>query len=236
MFPKCCMVLNCCKFLVICLLFVQTPWAQEQNDLDGFFRAVTDGRDELVASLVQEHPEWVNRELFLGIRPLYRAAVLGRSQVAQILIENGADLQATTDRGSMPLHAAAQNGHLAVVEMLLAARVSADPVDESGVTPLHLAARSKHDNVMRELLRNGADPNRVDKSGRTPLHHAAGLGRLSSVQVLVAAGAELNPLDRAGYSPLGRARVSQRNDFAEVGAWLEAQGGEDIRPEPKDKK
>jgi ankyrin repeat protein len=229
-------VLKYCKFFVIFLVLSQTSVAQTPVDMDGFFLAVSDGRSDVVAALVKEHPEWIDQPMYLGIRPLYRAAVLGRSDVAQILIENGADLQATTDRGSLPLHAAAQNGHLAIVQMLIAARAEVNAVNGSGATALHLATRYKRDKVMTELLRNGADTNIRDKSGRTPLHFAAGLGRMEQAQELVEAGAEKSPVDKAGYSPLGWARTLKRNNFGSVAGWLEAAGGEDIRPVTKEKK
>ena len=231
-------MLNRCKHLVI-LFFLPTiaALAQPEPDLDTLFRAVTDGRAELVRSLVQEHPDWVDRELYLGIRPLYRASVLGRSEIAQILIDSGADIQGGTERGTLPLHAASQNGHLAIVEMLLAARAQPDAVDESGATALLLAARHKQNKVMTELLRNGANPNIRDNDGRTPLHFSAGLGQYEAVQILVEGGAELSPVDDAGYSPLGWARTLKRNGFGDVGGWLEARGGEDIRPpEPEENK
>lgn len=225
-----------CKRLVIVFLLFQVVGAQPQTDMDRFFLAVTDGEAEQVADLAREHPEWINQPMYLGIRPLYRAAVLGRAAVAQILVDNGADLKATTERGSWPLHAAAQNGHLAVVEILLAARAPVNPINETGATPLHLACRYKRDKVMEELLRNGADPNIRDENGRTPLHFAAGLGRMEAAQKLVAAGAEKSPVDNLGYSPLGWARTLKRNNFGDVAGWLEAAGGEDIRPPAEEEK
>ena len=114
-----------CKRLVglLVLLFgFMAVQAQGVGDLDTFFRAVTDGRGDRTRELLTAHPEWVNREIYSGIRPLYRAATLGRPEVTQILLENGANLGAKTDHGSQALHAASQNGHLAVVLLLVASR------------------------------------------------------------------------------------------------------------------
>ena len=233
MFLKCNKVLRICKLLVtfwmICCQIGPLS-AQSEQDLDSFFRAVTDGRSEEVGPMLQQHPDWVDRELFLGIRPLYRAAVLGRSEVAQILIESGADVAATTDRGTQALHAASQNGHVAIVMMLLASEAPTAALNESGASPLHLAARYKREKVVDLLLKNGVDPNQRDAEGATPLHIAAGLGQPDLVRLLVEAGAELSPIDKAGYSPLGWARTAQRNSFGDVGGYLEAKGAQDIRP------
>lgn len=233
MFLKVIQVLKACKFfaksVLGVLLFLSAVWAQDP-DLDAFYRAVTDGRGELVGPMLKAHPDWIERELFFGIRPLYRASVLGRSEVAQILMEGGADIAATTARGNQPLHAASQNGHLGIVQMLLARKAPTDMQNQDGSTPLHLAVRQKRLKVIKELLRNGADTNVADKNGRTPLHLAAWLGRLDLVQLLVDSGAELSPLDKAGYSPLGWTRTAKRNSYGDVGGYLESKGAKDVRP------
>lgn len=224
--------------MLLGFLSLQFAAAQEE-DVDAFYRAVTDGSQEIVAPLLEAHPDWVERELFFGIRPLYRASVLGRAEIAQMLLKAGADVAAKTDRGNQPLHAATQNGYLAVVEILLSHKAPTDQVNEKGFTPLHLAALYKRDKVLKELLRNGADPNILDKRGRTPLHLAAGLGRLDLVQPLVESGASLSVVDKAGYSPLGWARTAKRNSYGDVGGYMEAKGAKDIRPpetDPKKKK
>ena len=227
------------KFFVKCALlglFTFPSAGAQEADVDAFYRAVTDGSQEVVAPLLKAHPDWVDRELFFGIRPLYRASVLGRADIAQMLIEAGADVGARTDRGNQPLHAAAQNGYLSVVEILLSHKAPTDQANENGMTALHIAALYKRDRVLKELLRNGADPNIVDKRGRTPLHLAAGLGRLDLVQPLVESGASLSVVDKAGYSPLGWARTAKRNSYGDVGGYLEAKGAKDIRPPEKDSK
>lgn len=214
-------------FFVACL---QSAWAEPNQDLDLFFRAVTDGREQVVTRLLKDHPEWVEREFFLGIRPLYRASVLGRSAVVQVLLENGAKANDLTDRQTSSLHAASRNGHLAVVGMLLAYKADPAAVDQDRDTPLHLAARHKHLKVASELLKGGADPNAVNTLGRTPLHEAAGLGQFELVRVLVEGGAGLDPVDAAGYTPLGWARTAKRNSYGDVGGYLESRGASDVRP------
>lgn len=225
----------CKSFVALYLLLsIGLALAEPPADLDAFFRAVTDGRTGVVKQSLEAHPDWLERELFFGIRPLYRASVLGRPEVAQYLIESGAELTARTDRGYQPLHAAAQNDHQAIVLMLLAAKAPPSEPNVYGDTPLHLATRFKRLEVVEELLRNGAEVNIANDRGRTPLHLAAGLGRPDLVTLLVENGAELSPVDRMGYSPLGLARTWKRNSYGDVGGYLEARGAEDIRPELKE--
>ncbi|KAJ1472114.1 ankyrin repeat-containing domain protein, partial [Baffinella frigidus] len=54
-----------------------------------------------------------------GWTPIYIAASAGYDALAQILLDEGANVNAVTKLGVMPLHRAAQNGNDAVIEILL---------------------------------------------------------------------------------------------------------------------
>lgn len=208
-------------------------WAQTSGDLDEFYRSVTDGRAEIVREGLRENPDWANAELFLGIRPVYRASVLGREEIVGLLLEAGADVNARTDRGTHALHAAAQHGYDPILHRLLAAGADVNPRNDEGQTPLFLAIRNGHEESAEALLARGAEVNVVDIHGRTPLHYAAGLGRLKTVSLLLGNGAELNGVDKEGYSPLGLCRAWKRNQFEQVGPALVAAGAVDVQPPPR---
>lgn len=213
------------------LSMTMTSMAQSVGDLDEFFRSVTDGTVEIVREGLRQHPEWANAELFSGIRPVYRATVLGREEIVAVLISAGADVNATTERGTLALHAAAQNGHEKIFDRLIAAGAKVDRANDTGQTPLHLAVRYNHPQLTRKLLEQGADPSRADTGGRTPLHFAAGLGLRDSVDLLLAHGADLDPVDHEGFTPLGWCRTLKRNEFESVAQILQGKGGTDLRPE-----
>lgn len=219
-------------FLVLGLWFLgSSSVAQPVSDLDAFFRAVTDGRAEKVQADLGRHPEWVNAELFLGIRPLYRAAVLGRAEVVAVLMQAGADLNATTDQQSYPLHAAARHGYLDILRGLLAGGATVNVENSEGQTPLHLAARFKQTKAVEVLLAYGADPNLRDQNGRAPLHYAAGLGQIESLNLLLDGGANYDVLDSEGFSPLGLSISWRRNAFLEVQEKLGNLGAVDAQPD-----
>jgi ankyrin repeat protein len=220
---------------IVALLFViscsTAAWAQPTGELDEFFRSVTDGRIEIVAAGLRQHPEWANAELFLGIRPVYRASVLGREEVLALLLEAGADVNATTDRGTHPLHAAAQHGYPKIMDRLLAAGATVDAANDAGQTPLFLAVRYGHEDLAERLVAKGASLQTVDWVGRTPLHYAAGLGHLASVRFLVDNGSPLDLVDSQGFSPLGLCQTWKRNEFELVSQYLTGRGARDLRPE-----
>ncbi len=216
--------------LLLALSYGGAAWAQTTGDLDEFFRSVTDGRTEIVREGLRQNPDWANAELFMGIRPVYRAAVLNREDIVALLLEAGADVNARTDRGTHALHAAAQHGYDPILQRLLAAGAEVDAANDEGQTPLFLAIRNGHEGSAEALLAKGANVAVVDVHGRTPLHYAAGMGRLKTVQLLLGNGASFDSVDKEGYSPLGLCRAWKRNDFLEVDALLSSLGAKDVRP------
>ncbi len=205
--------------------------AQPVSDLDAFFRAVTDGRTDKVQADLGRHPEWVNAELFLGIRPLYRASVLGRAEVVAVLLKAGADVNATTDQQSYPLHAAARHGYLEILRELLAGGATVNVENSEGQTPLHIAARFKQTKAIEVLLAYGAETNLVDQNGRTPLHYASGLGQVDGMNLLLESGANFDVVDSEGFSPLGLSISWRRNNFLAVQEKLGSLGAVDAQPD-----
>lgn len=130
-----------------------------------------------------------------GMTGLHWAAERGDVEIARLLLDAGADLEAVTRLGAYrPLHLAARGGHAAVVDLLLAAGAqTSGETDTGSATPLHFAAASGSDAVVRTLLEHGADPDaREDRWGQTPLMFAAAGGRTSAALALLAGGADVS--------------------------------------------
>lgn len=87
----------------------------------------------------------------VGTAPLFLAANRGRTDVLQLLIDNGADLDAPS---SLDNFADGFSGSLPFAE---------------GPTPLHGALASESLDAIRLLLAAGADPDLADSKGCTPL-------------------------------------------------------------------
>ena len=95
-----------------------------------------------------------------------------RLEVARLLLDRGARIDARDQRGSTVLHRVALQGNLAAVELLVSRRASIDLVDLAGLTPLHLAVREGHLSVATKLLEHGANPGVRAGNGMTVLDFA----------------------------------------------------------------
>ena len=128
-----------------------------------------------------------------GMTGLHWAAENGNPEIASILLESGADVEAVTRLGAYrPLHLAARRGNASVIQLLLDA--SADPETESatgGVTPLHFAAASGKAASVQALMDHGVELDaRESIWGQTPLMFAAAAGRTEVIRVLLQAGSD----------------------------------------------
>lgn len=146
------------------------------------------------------------------LTPLCFAALLGRIEVVEHLVQCGADVNASAiGYGFTPLCLAAVGGHLQVVEFLLENQASVEAAYGTGVTPLYAASRMGHSDVARILLDAGADMNAVCSEGFTPLYMASKYGHLHAARVLVEAGADVNCGEaKFDFTPLHVATKSGR--------------------------
>lgn len=126
---------------------------------------------------------------------LQLAAAKGESDMLDVLIRQGADVNAEKGRNGTALYAAAANGHAPAVERLLAARAEADGDDDHGDlgSPLHVAAFRGFDEVVSLLLSNPdlAVDHRAGPFG-TALQAACAARKFTTVKLLLDEDADPN--------------------------------------------
>mmetsp|Transcript_28648 Transcript_28648/g.50437 ORF Transcript_28648/g.50437 Transcript_28648/m.50437 type:complete len:216 (+) Transcript_28648:352-999(+) len=121
------------------------------------FLAVYYNRLEVFRHLIYDWKANVNCVDFNGWRPLHLACSLGKTNMAQILIRNGADVNAVTrQEGDTALHLAAINGHTLAVELLSREVSTLNPLNKNHNTPLQEAKKKNNKSVMQLLRAKGA--------------------------------------------------------------------------------
>jgi len=159
------------------------------------FEASALGLLNRVAELLKAHPDLANAVAPDGFSPLGLAAFFGRKGVAALLLEHGADPNATS-RNSVqvrPLHSAAAHSDpaisLAISQSLLDMGADPNTAQPGGWTPLHQAAAHGKKDLVRLLLDHGADPEARSEDGKSPLEMALKDGHPETAALLSQYGA-----------------------------------------------
>lgn len=101
-----------------------------------------------------------------GQTRLHLAAMIDNVAIVHMLIDGGADVNATDPgNGIRPLHISATKGCVNVCEFLLRHGADMDTQTAAGDTAMHLAAANKHLDVVSLLLNCNADPNIRNNAG-----------------------------------------------------------------------
>lgn len=113
--------------------------------------------------------------------PLYAAAGAGHHQVAEALLDAGAEVDIEADEGWRPVHHAALNGEVKMVGLLAARGADINRAEEmKGQTPLHIASARCDKEMVRLLISLGADTACKDRDGKTPAEVAGDMGGMLS--------------------------------------------------------
>ena len=163
------------------------------------------GLHDIAAFLIVEHSQDVNARGFCNKEtPLHVALRCGHADIAQLLLEHGADAKAQDKTERTPLLLASVGGHLEIARVLLERGADMEARDIFDGSPLERASALGHAEVARILLEHGADANGRNEGTWTPLH-SAGLNSAGAevvARLLVKHGADVNAVDSNGSTPL----------------------------------
>ncbi len=131
-----------------------------------FFDAATFGELETVKRMLAKNPELVNERDEFEFTALHSVVGEHSLEMAQFLIQSGADTNAKNQDGVVPLHLAAYDY---MVEALVEGGADIDTKDDYGSTPLHTATDEGEFDVVKALVKHGAKVNEINNYDNTPL-------------------------------------------------------------------
>ena len=157
----------------------------------------------------------VNGRSMYGNPPLWTALVLAKdAEIAQVLLDAGADLEARDWNGEPLLHALAYRDSFAPIQFLIDAGADLNARGGTGNTLLGAASHASNTELMRYLLELGADPNERGWGGRPVLADSlfSVAGDIESAALLIQAGADVNARFADGNSV---AEIAMRSDASD---------------------
>ena len=75
---------------------------------------------------------------------LFQASVCGKLSLVEELLNDGANVNATSCNGYTPLHRAAENGHIKVVKLLLDRGANSSAKTQKGITAMDIVLTNGH--------------------------------------------------------------------------------------------
>jgi len=153
------------------------------GDLD-VFEAAALGDLARLRTLLASDRDLVKAQSSDGFTPLHLACFFGQPEAAEILIQQGADVNAVSPSRIAVIHSAAASRNAAIVKLVLQAGANPNLQQQGGYTALHEAAM--HNSVERAhaLLEAGADRAIRSDDGLTAAEMAAQKGNQEVLEML----------------------------------------------------
>ena len=165
------------------------------------------GQVEIISDLLENHSLDINAaDEGTGLTALHYAAKTDQVEIAQILINHGAELSKSEKLGRTALHCCVQSRGVRCLRLLLQQNADNRLQDLAGMTVWHLAAQEGNVQALSVLLSMNVGPGHVTvlktNDGKTPLLCASAGGSKQAVDLLLNAGSSLADTASDGSSPL----------------------------------
>ena len=182
--------------------------AQDNNNDTPLHLATTmDFENEAIVSVLLANKASVRIRNNTGETALHTAATfVDEKETVQALVQHGANVHATEDRGRTALHGASFDNYLEVIKTLVENGAHVSALDNDNTTALHIVCMNGHTATARYLIEQGAPTNASRRNGWTALHLACLCGHYEIVQLLLDNQAAWDVREGHGWTASGIAR------------------------------
>ena len=188
-----------------------------QFDPQSFQRAVTANDVSAVDGFIAAGIDPNVKDEETGSTALILAATHDQLDVVEVLLRDGANLNAKDMGGYTALLRALEKKNDAIAELLLAQpNLEVNAQGFSGMSALTWYVWRGNERNVQTLLERGANPNLSDADGDTPLHGAAQRGNVKLLEMLLTSGANPNAKNKVGGTALMWAAVAGQQEAARV--------------------
>ena len=190
---------------------------QEQRHIDEelIHGAINSGDVDVVRHQLALNPYLINKMNDMGEEPLHAAIRERHMDIAEALVELGADVNASTfhmfkgyNEPITPLDYAVWYGNFKIVSLLLDRGANPNHSGMLGITPFHSAIKRGNEDIIRAMVRAGGDFHVKNDWGRaTPFDYITEYGRMNVFLRIIAGAVQsgdmkiLATLFKAGFSP-----------------------------------
>ncbi len=199
------------------------------------------GNRNLVQWLL-DHQANVNLKNDSGVTPLFAAVHHYHLDIAEMLLNAGADINATDDDDNLVIYELIEDLTLGIekkaklesgcslVKMLVNKGIAINRKNNCGESSFMKMCSAKYPELVDLMLSKGAEINDRDNNSETPLFYAVRAGNIRITEMLVTAGVEVNTVNEGGEYPLELAFNDQMVEIVQ----LLLQHGADVSCLPED--
>jgi len=152
----------------------------------------------------------------LNDEKLFKAAKIGDTETAKMMIEMGADVNARNDSGLTPLYWASLRSFTDIAKILIEMGADVNVRNKDGYTPLYWVSSEGHTEIAKMLIEKGADVNAKNEVGETPLQSALEKGHSETAKMLIEMGADVNAKNEDSETPLQSALEKDHTEIAKM--------------------
>lgn len=194
---------------------VSQSLATDKQGLNALTHAARANETWLVGELLKRGAS-PNVSLPEGGSLITECIIEGRTAVANLLLQHGAEVNSVGKEGKHLVELAARNGYIWFVKELIVRGVDLNNVkDIDGKNNFHLSnliAEAGKPELIELFADSGADLNISNQFGENPIHIAIGSGSFDLIEPLSQQGVSLNDPDKSGSTPLHHAIMRRDPD------------------------